>query len=93
MDDFDAYLGEYVYDKIWEELSDNDRKAILAIAQSENGRIEEIRKLSGMGSNELSVYRSRLLRKGIISSTRYGYLELVLPRFREYLLNYIEYIV
>lgn len=84
LDEFDAYLGEYAYDKIWNETSTNDRNVLLAIAESESGKAEEVRGIAHMSSGEYSVYRERLLKKGLVNSERYGYLEFTLPRFKEY---------
>ena len=84
LDEFDAYLSEYVYEKIWSELSSNDRTAAKALAQSLTGKTEEIRALSDMSSGEFSVYRDRLIKKGVVASEKYGYLEFTLPRFKEF---------
>ncbi len=87
LDEFDAYLGEYVYDKIWSELSAKDRSAMYALATSPDGKVENVREILNMSSEEFSVYRKRLLQKGIVTGDRYGYLELVLPRFKEYIIQ------
>ena len=79
--EFDAYLGDYVYDKIWSELSEKDRDVCIALANSETGKVEEIRKITELKPNQLSVYRDRLMKRGIIKSSQYGYLEFTLPRF------------
>ncbi len=84
MDEFEAYLGEYVYDKIWSEMSDNDREVIIALAKSESGRTGDVSKIADMSSGKFSVYRDRLLKKGLVKSEKYGHLELTLPGFREY---------
>ena len=36
-----------------------------------------------MNSGSMSVYRDRLMRKGIVDTSKYGYLSLLLPRFAE----------
>lgn len=87
VDEFDAYLSEYVYEKIYFEMSEKDRDVIEALANSEKGRIEEIRKIANMSSEELSVYRNRLIKKGVVRSEQHGYLSFTLPRFKEYILN------
>ena len=84
IDEFDAYLSEYVYDKIWSELSGKDRKAIAAIAEAENGKVEEVRDILNWSSGQFSVYRDRLMKKGLITSPKYGSVELTLPRLGEY---------
>ena len=77
------YLEEYVYDKIWSELSEKDKKITYAISQPETGRVRDIREKLGMESNEFSPYKKRLIRKGIIGEED-SYARFVLPLFDEY---------
>ena len=84
VDEFDAYLGEYVYDKIWSESSEHDHDVMKAISMTESSKVEDIRKTISMESNTFSVYRDRLMKKGLITSPAYGHTEFTLPRFREY---------
>ncbi|MBO6114944.1 MAG: ATP-binding protein [Lachnospiraceae bacterium] len=86
---FDQYLEEYVYEKIWSELSETDRRVVGELSQKGEVKIKEIRDELNMNSGEMSVYKSRLLRKGIISSTKYGYISLSLPRFAEIVQNWM----
>jgi len=87
--DFDQYMEEYVYEKIWSELSEKDRSIISVIPDEAPVRIQEIREKLGLSSGETSVYRDRLLRKGIVASPKYGYLELTLPRFGMIIKNWM----
>ncbi|MBO4374628.1 MAG: ATP-binding protein [Lachnospiraceae bacterium] len=88
--DFRQRLNEYVYDKIWSELSANDKKVANAIAMSKTGRIAEIREILGMDSNGFAPYRERLIKKGIVNGTDRGYIRFELPLFDEYVKdNYI----
>ena len=84
LDEFDAYLGEYVYDKIWFELSGQDKNVLKALANVENGKVEDIRNAINMSPSKFSVYRDRLIKKGIVRSETYGFLEFTLPRFDQY---------
>lgn len=79
--EYDQYLGEYVYEKIWSELSETDRRIVYAIAAAGTAKIKDIRESLEMTSAKFSVYRDRLKRKGIVDTGQYGYLSLVLPRF------------
>lgn len=81
------YLEERSYEKIWAELSEKDRKLVVAIAKIEDGNIEGIRAAANMTSNEFSPYRIRLIRKGIVDGSRRGYLRFCLPFFGEYVLD------
>ena len=77
------YLEEYVYDKIWSELSEKDKKVLDAISRTESGKVKDIRDSLGMESNEFSPYKKRLIRKGVIEEEN-GYARLSLPLFDEY---------
>ena len=90
--DYDQYLSEYVYDKIWSELSDKDRRVVVSMAESdEYVRIQSLREKIGMNSSQFSTYRDRMIRKGLVDVSRYGYIGLILPRFREYAVKRQEY--
>ncbi len=81
------YLEEYVYDKIWSELSVNDKRVMVAIAGSTEGKTAEIRKQVGMETNIFSTYRERLIKKGVINGETRGYVKMALPFFREFVLD------
>ena len=88
--EYRQYLEEYVYDKIWSELSANDKKVLHAIVQTESRKIGDIRNLLNMESNELSPYRDRLIKKGIINGDERGYLKFELPMFEDYVLDHMD---
>ncbi|RKM54278.1 ATP-binding protein [Butyrivibrio sp. X503] len=81
---YDQYLDEYIYDKIWSEMSETDKKVVAYIATSGETNVGKIRKHLDMTTPQFSVYRDRLKRKGVISTAQYGYISLLLPRFDEY---------
>lgn len=82
--EFDQYLEEYVYSKIWSELSDQDKVILKEMALSGEERVKYLREKLEMSSEKFSVYRDRLKRKGVISVEKYGYVSLLLPRFEEF---------
>lgn len=85
------YISEYSYDKIWIELSKVDRRIMYGIASVPSGKISEIREFLDISTNEFNPYRKRLLKKGLIDGSTYGYVKLTLPFFDEYILeNYEE---
>lgn len=86
---FDEYMAEYVYGKIWEEQSPLKRKILSAMAEIKSGDVTKIRNRIGMSSHEFSVYRSRLIRQGIIQPAGYGKLAFTLPRFDMFIKNQI----
>ncbi len=79
----DYYLSEYVYNKLWSELSEKDKALVIAIAASDY-KTESIMALADMKKNEFSVYRDRLIKKGIVNGKTRGKLTFVLPRFKEF---------
>ena len=81
------YLSEFVYDKLWSELSEKDRIVAGGIARVKSGKIIEIRSDLNMESNELNPYRKRLIRKGLIDGEKRGFVYFTLPFFEEYVLD------
>ena len=79
------HLDEYVYDKIWSELSLKDREVLNALINSTDGSVAEIREALNMKPNEFAPYRERLIRKGVVDGSTRGYLSLTLPMFDEYI--------
>jgi hypothetical protein len=80
--EYDQYLEEYSYDKIWSELSEGDRKILYAIALK-GGKVKTQDLVNGteLKSNYISVYRDRLRKRGILDTSNYGHMSFMLPRF------------
>ena len=89
LSEFDSYMEEYVYGKIWEEQSPVKKKILKGLSSSENGLVTDIRKSIQMSTSEFSVYRSRLIRQGLIQADGYGRLAFTLPRFDIFINNQI----
>jgi len=85
--EFSQYLEEYVYEKVWSELSKSDKELLIAMAKTADDKVEAIRKTMKKASNSFSVYRNRLIKKGVITSPEYGHLDFTLPRFKEFVLR------
>lgn len=85
--EYDQYLEEYVYDKIWSELSDLDRKILVEMSESGETRVKKIREKTKMTSELFSVYRERLKRKGVLDTSKYGEVSFILPRFAEFVMT------
>ncbi len=81
------YLGEYSYLKIWYEMSEKDKEILLIMAENNFDTVKDIREAMNLQPNQFSVYRSRLIRKGVLLSTGYGKIEFALPYFKEFVLN------
>lgn len=86
MNEYRQYLSEYVYDKIWSELSNKDKKICNGIARSSDGRIKEIRNILSLETNELNPYRDRLKKRGLINIEERGFIRFTLPEFDKYVL-------
>ncbi len=82
--EYDQYLEEYVYAKIWDELSEKDRSVVKEMCLSGHTNVTEIRNALGMTTPEFSVYRDRLKRKGLINANQRGYIFLILPRLEAF---------
>ncbi len=87
---YDQYLEEYIYDKIWSEMSDIDKKIVIYMARSSETDVGRIRQALGMTTPQLSVYRDRLKRKGVINTSQYGHISLLLPRFEEFVTTHAD---
>ena len=87
---YDEYLEEYVYEKIWSGLSEKDRSVLgsIALLGGDKVKIKEIRELQDMKSGELSVYKKRIAKKGLIDISQYGYVSIIPPRFTEFIKRY-----
>ena len=60
--EYDQYLDEYVYSKIWSELSDLDKKIVTEMSLSGETQVKALRERLDMKSELFSVYRERLKR-------------------------------
>lgn len=78
--ELDDYLSIYVYDKIWESLPEGEKKIFFCF-DKDSLTTNEIISRTKLSSKTYSVYRERLIRRGILNGDKYGILELTLPRF------------
>ena len=85
--EYRQYLEDFVYDKIWSELSEKDRVLAKGIAEAETGTVREIAERAGFSQQEFSPYRKRLIRKGIVDTSERGKLRFSLPLFDEYVMD------
>ena len=83
-----AELFSYAYEKIWEEMTSEDRAlAFLLQEDREYSREELLSKMEKPGN--YSVYRDRLIRRGIVVAG-HGNISLNLPYFNEYMRDYCD---
>lgn len=82
-----AELYSYSYEKIWEEMSEGDRIFAGLLIEKDEYKREEVLKLMGERAGSYSVYRDRLLKRGIIEA-RQAYIYFALPYFADYIKEY-----
>ena len=82
--EFRQYLEEYVYQKLWSEISAKDKEVIVGIIKAKDHRVSSIRDYLNMSSGLFGVYRDRLMKKGIIAAPDYGRVEFTLPEFEAF---------
>ena len=83
--EYDQYLEEYVYSKIWSEMSEKDKEIMQNLAESGEIKVKDLREQLEMSSEQFSVYRERLKRKGVIDTRKYGKISMALPRFEDFI--------
>ncbi len=88
---YDQYLQEYVYKKIWSELSDVEQKIMMSIKTNNPVSIKSLIKTLEINNSYFSIYRDRLIKKGIIYAPAYGKIQFVLPRFYEFIKSMMYY--
>ena len=90
LSEYEQYLSEFVYDKLWSELSMKDRLVAKAIVDTDSKIIKDIRDLLNMSTNEFNPYRQRLIKKGIVDGSKRGYLYFTLPLFENYINTHFD---
>lgn len=81
---YDKYLWNNGYNKFWKDLTSAERAFLIALEESPSRSKAEILSHYTKPRNGYSVYRERLIEKGLLYSPSYGTLEFVLPRFGEF---------
>ena len=85
--DLKAELFAYSYEKIWEEMTDGDRFLAALKKKKKEYKREEVLELMGEKAGNYSMYRDRLLKRGILEG-RQAYISLALPYFADYIKEY-----
>ncbi len=85
--EYRQHLEEYVYEKIWSELSAKDKHIVYGIANCPTGRVKDVRAKLQIENNEFNPYRKRLIKKGIIDGSEYGVVKFTLPFFEQFVLE------
>ena len=85
--EFRLLLEEYVYEKIWTELSPKDKRIVEGIAHCPSGLLHDITDYLKLKPDEINQYRKRLIRKGIVTGEERGILRFTLPLFDAFVLD------
>lgn len=72
-------LLSFIYNELKEKRS--------GLNMNSNNHIEvsKVRERCNFDTNNFSVYKDRLIKKGVIKSSSYGFIEFTLPRLNEFL--------
>ena len=85
LSELDQYLFEYVYEKVYFEISNKCKEILLTIKDDKPIKIEDIANKINKTTKYISVYRDILIKEGILFSPSYGYVQFLLPRFDNFL--------
>lgn len=83
--EYDECLAKYVYDKAFADMSEWERKIVFSIGGSNAVPVKDVCEKAGLSIKSFGVYRSRLIKKGILVSPNNGFIAFALPRFDKYL--------
>ncbi len=81
---FDERMSAYCYEKIWEDLTETEKKMVSLMAENGAMKASDIREKMEINEKTYSVYRDRLIKKGVVDGREHGILQLSLPRFEVY---------
>lgn len=82
---YDDELRMNSYNKIYSTISENEKKILNEFIKEDIKKVADILKNTGFNDKNFSVYRDRLIQKGVLISPKFGYLSLALPRFKDFL--------
>lgn len=85
LSEFDATLEEINYNKLWEDLSMNDKEFLYGFNSQRQNKAIDIINNSKINKESYSKYRERLIKRGIVISNSYGYLDLTMPRLYQFI--------
>ncbi|GHU65289.1 ATPase AAA [Clostridia bacterium] len=80
------YIVSSVIELTLNDLSDKDREFLVAVSQLDTpADMSLIAQKLNVDSRYISQYRLRLIKEGVITSVKRGFVDFVLPQFRKYL--------
>lgn len=81
---YDASLANLSYDKIYSDLTNKDLEFVEAICLNDISTTNELLQKMNITGKAFSPYRDRLIKKGILASSKRGEFSVALPRFSKY---------
>lgn len=84
LEEYEYNLNDCIYDKIWSELSEDDRSFLMEVVNSKNGDIQKVKKALETESAEFISQKKKLIRKGILIEEDRKKLFFALPLFDKY---------
>ena len=85
LSEFDLKLNDWSYKIIWSGLSNEEKRVLLCMVDNASFNNNELMEKLNMEKNTFSVYRSRLIKEGLIEATIRGKMSFSLPRFAEFI--------
>ncbi len=92
LDQFDQYLDEFVYSKIWSSLTMVEQKILVSMKSNDFIPVSNVLNELDMKKEYFSRYRDRLIKKGLIDGSQHGKIILTLPRFYEFIQNKLMFL-
>ena len=90
LSDYDYYLEEYVYRRLFVELSEKEKNILIAIANKNINTNKELIEAGVVSQNDITRYKEKLFKKGVCDISIRGEMHIALPRFKEYLQYYYK---
>lgn len=87
LEEYEYNLNDCIYDKIWSELSEDDRSFLVEVVNSKNGDIKKVKKALETESAEFISQKKKLIRKGILIEEDRKRLFFALPLFDKYIIE------
>ena len=67
--EFDERMAEYCYEKIWDDLSDNEKTIVSLLSENGKMNIKQLLEETGADAKTYSVQRNRIIKKGVVDGS------------------------
>ena len=82
--EYDYYLAEYVYKRIYHDLTEKEKRILKLMSTRNINTNKELIATGYITNDEISNYKNSLFKKGICDISRRGMIDIILPRFKEF---------